>query len=350
MWSKWPVIYGKIGGVVDMETAYRWDVPSNSWQYLSQKGSYLALGSHSPIVANRIGDTLALHSAITGTTFSATKFVKWSKDGVNLLVGSNYAPYCIMFKRVGDSFSPTSFVTHSNNILLNADFSPDGNYLAIVEWASVNGNTLQIYKKQTDGSWVWLYLLASGTSSYTITSCSWSPDGSYFTFNEGTNLYVFKRTGDSFSQVFVGSMSTITELKYDPTGNYIIATSSSTNSTTLWHKNSETSFSSGGATIPSSTVGEVPYFSPNGYIYHVTNSSSLVYVLSYAGTNLSTVVSINPGVGTVTAMTMTPDGKYIALAAGTNVYLYTVSTDGKSLTLVGSCVTASIVNSMEFLN
>lgn len=82
-----PRIYSRINGVVDMETAYRWN--GSSWQYLSQKGHYVITNGQ---IWNRIGDNLSLHSSQSGfTPFDI------SKDGTYIITTEGY-----LIKRTGD--------------------------------------------------------------------------------------------------------------------------------------------------------------------------------------------------------------------------------------------------------
>lgn len=76
--------------------------------------------------------------------------LRFSPDGVYLVMINNERPFLEIYKRSGDSFTKLNNLSHmpsySNNPY-NADFSPDGVYLAI---ANEGSPRLIIYKRSGD--------------------------------------------------------------------------------------------------------------------------------------------------------------------------------------------------------
>jgi len=109
-----PLVYSKIGGVLDMETAYMWN--GSSWVLLSQKGSYIAYTS------------------------------QWAGGGSSSYYDSNFDIY--NFNTSNNELTlnarfPLRATTSSGDMLLylNTKFTRDGNYL-------LHGD--KIYKRQGD--------------------------------------------------------------------------------------------------------------------------------------------------------------------------------------------------------
>jgi len=71
-YSKWPRIYSKVNGVVDMEDAQRWD--GSAWQWLSQKGHYLAFSpaAQNTFLYNRTDSLRVTRGHIVNCWSSAT--------------------------------------------------------------------------------------------------------------------------------------------------------------------------------------------------------------------------------------------------------------------------------------
>jgi hypothetical protein len=144
-----PMVYSKIGGVLDVETAYMWN--GSSWVLLSQKGNYVILGTNYPTgsasipVYNKTGDTFTNNISLSGGYRTLV-----SRDGSVVL--TNLTVYI----RNGDVFS-SAFTIPNNRIISGftanvsaASLSGDGRTIA-VEYNYYNNYTYfvtVIYKLQ----------------------------------------------------------------------------------------------------------------------------------------------------------------------------------------------------------
>ncbi len=90
-----PMVYSKLGGVLDIETAHMWN--GSAWVQLSEKGSYMIHGgSNGFSVYNKNGDTLTKGQELTATG----QMTNISKDGKFILTSSRN-----IYRRMGDVYS-----------------------------------------------------------------------------------------------------------------------------------------------------------------------------------------------------------------------------------------------------
>lgn len=209
-YSKWPRIYSRIGGVIDMEDAQRWD--GSAWQWLSQKGKYVVLGcftENNVFIYNRPTNTSLLpHDALPSLDLGSVFVVSWSLDGNYLVVCGNFHNYVSVYKRTGDAFTKLNItVPYKTGYIYDGSFSPDGNYLAICGVTSGSSGTpiTEVYKKQTDESWAAiatdLFTTTSGTNKH-IYGCRWTPDGSKLIISGRVNgVFWYQRNVDTFTQL-----------------------------------------------------------------------------------------------------------------------------------------------------
>jgi len=331
--SQFPLIYSKVNGAVDMETAYRWD--GSAWQYLSQKGKYVFSGftGASPYnhMYNRSGNVLIQHSDII-VPYSYPIYSKFSPDGVYLFVSIYSSPYLYAFKRIGDTFTQITFNLHLQNYIFDIQFSHDGNYVALCTYSLA---TCDIYKKQPDGSWVFLTSL-SGQYTY---CCAWSQDDSYLSFSGRYNyIYLYKKSGDTFTYLTINVIGTASssyykyKMEYDSTGNFIVCTSNTTPYINLLYKTSETTFNVMATTnygVPSQYTNVK--FLPNNYI--VLGAGGYLYIYSYTYNTFTYINTIVVGTN-VSSLDVNNTGTYL-IVGGTN-YMYMYSISGATLTLVNT--------------
>ncbi|MBE6830901.1 MAG: hypothetical protein E7519_11910 [Ruminococcaceae bacterium] len=197
-WNKWPRIYSKVNGVVDMEDAQRWN--GSAWQWLSQKGHYLAFQPNGyPLqLYNRTNETLVRHADISSTTTTNRQNAhSFSPDG-NYLASRDADGSLHIFKREGDSFVLNSTFGIGTSISTwQLKFSPGSDYLA---WLTDNG--LTILKKQSDGTWVILWdtpTMNPLINAHTPYCATWA--GNLLIVGGGLGyVYVLSRSGDGFSR------------------------------------------------------------------------------------------------------------------------------------------------------
>ena len=137
----------------------------------------------------------------------------WSPDSSILMVaGSNTSPYIGWYSVTGTGISTTFTLGSSANFTTTvsagvggSSISPDGNYLAL----QGGGNTLRIFSISYNGTATTFSsngITIGSQPSQVITKLAWSPNGQYLAGarNAGAttqNLYVYQRTGNTFTNV-----------------------------------------------------------------------------------------------------------------------------------------------------
>ncbi len=182
-----PMIYSKVGGVLDTETAYMWD--GSSWLMMSQKGAYVfsftANNTINNYIYNKNGDTLVQNSTFKDATSLYSWNTSYSADGTFITTGGRY-----IMKRVGDVFSLFYTVPIATYV---SGYTLDTLYNAKI---SLNGNRILAVYRAYDGSSAYpcvvsyLYngttfvqealILMTQSSISTIFGFEISPDGSFF--------------------------------------------------------------------------------------------------------------------------------------------------------------------------
>jgi hypothetical protein len=128
MYINRPLVYSKVGGILDIETAYLWD--GVQWILLTQKGSYVSLAPFGTAkIYNFYNDILTLN---TSYTIASNNTGKLTGDGTYLLTNTT------VYKRTGDVFDlyftlPLSVLTAESVSVsvTNPSISKDGQTLVM---------------------------------------------------------------------------------------------------------------------------------------------------------------------------------------------------------------------------
>lgn len=198
---KWPRIYSRINGVVDIENALRWD--GSNWQWLSQKGKYIFENvpyQNLQFAYNRAGATLSPHSAIC--SLSTPYDTCSSLDGNYVVFTNNSRGGVYLYARNGDGFNYVTITGISTIVVCSAALSSDGTYLAVLAPGTSSGSNdgyLTVFKKQANGTYAYLANVATGF--YNFRSVRFTTDDNFLfvTDMNGKNIIIYKRSGDSFS-------------------------------------------------------------------------------------------------------------------------------------------------------
>lgn len=348
--SKWPSIYSRIGGVIDIENAKRWD--GSAWQWLSQKGHYVMDGTG---IMNRTDATLTDYRAfISGSTYSAC---------IDTTLNGNYVARCSntttlqIISRSGDAFSLAYTFTTSDNYqrYTVCRFSPDGQYLAAVirRMDGVRGfGSVTIYKKGSTGVWSQLTTL----NRWDIhTSVCWNEDGSRLVImgnvyddDDGylaAGLAVYSRSGDTFTAV--KTLTTGYGFSYKDSHGLVMQGDS-----ILVNGNANSGSSRQVIVLITYSTGvrrQLVYASSTGYgISNVLSSKYLgnnVYAYTYnSGVSVSTFHLYNQNTGGVAQMsfdytcgfTVSPDNNYLFIYANgyLRIYSINITTSTPTITLL----------------
>ncbi|ROR28356.1 hypothetical protein EDD66_105298 [Mobilisporobacter senegalensis] len=205
-----PMVYSKLGGLLDVETAHMWD--GNSWKLISQKGSYLAIakGGSGPgyglSICNVSSDTYVRNvtTLAQGSTYSSN--TTYSSDGRYL------AHYNIVFQRIGDVYSSFWDVPSSVNLggltynsVSITTISGDGNTVASLYRNNGNNDYVIIIFKNNGNTFVQLTYFSIGYTN-SIFSISMNYAGTMIVYSaaasgssQGSIYAYYKNTDGSYS-------------------------------------------------------------------------------------------------------------------------------------------------------
>lgn len=228
----------------------------------------------------------------------------------------------------------------TNYIRKALDFSPSGDFLALGPW----GNTPRIYKRSGDSfNQLLTGVPTPGLNAY---SAKFSPDESYVVFSGGDyasngNLFIWLRNGDVFTRSAATTPSTnFTDVDVSPDSTHIALGCSSGNSPMVY-KRSGDSFSqlTSGVAIPYTSSNGVAYSADGLHLYVVAGSSasSSLAVLKRSGDTYTEITPkpTTPG-GIPQCVAASPDGRFVAVGTDTAPFLRLYSRNGDSLTLLAA--------------
>lgn len=260
---------------------------------------------------NRTDSSLVIHAGLPSFPVAVVNAVKFSLDGLYVFYALNVSPWLVGYKRVGDVFTKLALTANSSVASLDLAISPDGNYMA------VNCGTLDICKKQSDGSWLFL---VNKNFSYTTQGCCWSPDSAYLvvTLSNGSYILRLKRTGDTFTQLSNPTtlpLGICYKCQYSPDGNFVAVRINATPYIFCYHIVSDTQWDKivNPAVLPAGSGQPTDNICfANGYLYMscYQNAGVLIYTVAISG--LTYVNQINTSTSTST-MAISVDGKLLAI-------------------------------------
>lgn len=220
-----PIVYSKIDGLLEIETAYMWN--GSSWISISQKGSYLAYVDSETTIKiqnyNASTNELTNNTSITIPGLGLQN-VKFTRNGVYFIAGDK------VYKKSGDVFTlyysiPTYVNGYYGLVSKNSSLSEDGLILIIPQQ---NGATVGFVAMQNNGStfvfkqYATIGSTATNTTAITVNACvsasgtsvllSYPVSGSSGTYT-GTAIDLFISTNGTFQSSgtridsFVGSSS-----------------------------------------------------------------------------------------------------------------------------------------------
>ena len=237
-----PMIYSKIGGVLDIETAYMWN--GSSWILLCEKGSYAIFVNYTGIeIYNKIGDTFSLSQTFTDTGYGTVRSLppNISRDGRLFINGTK------VYKRIGDTYSlyytfPTGSTNFNGTVIQNIArlVTPDGSRIILVGYTVVNSNTYQ-YRVATyvdNGTTIVPESLSPVYANFDLTSAQFnSGHGAHkFVVNDagtfvavvasttsvGDHMMFFFRSGTSFEGVGYKITGTFYKTVLNSSGSHLI--------------------------------------------------------------------------------------------------------------------------------
>lgn len=353
-YSKWPRIYSRIGGVIDMEDAQRWD--GSAWQWLSQKGKYL-FGHFDDTqkfkVYNRAEAVLDGYREITYSTPTVVDRngdIEFSKSHVyvatatqNISTSNVYSTKFNIFKRTGDTYSllytTTIAGTTSGNPVLKIAWSDDDQYIALL-----------ITNSSTDNG---LYLITNdGSDNFSISSrvAPARMPGLYnYMIWVNHNLWV-DQTLQSVSNFAVSGgtfveQTAITGLQYYimhmvKYGNMMVCLASNSPSASsgswnvaLYKINSETSLSLVTyLSSASSTFDGSKNIAMSATQILVPKYSVGFRLLNYTSTSMTTVTDSVTGINYNNQVTFTPNGEYFfGIDTANHLNSFSVNSSGATL-------------------
>ena len=182
--------------------------------------------SRVPVVMYWDGAAYAMVSPASLQTIRYYRRAELSPDGEFLIITANYSsaydqsPYIWAFRNNRDepdlTFTPVDVNLSGNSLLtsygLQIAWSPDSAYFVVAKYVFKWNGTSQAFE-----------IIASLTDGALLYKAAWSPDSAYLavvTF--GDNAYIYKREGDTFTQVETLSHNgTMTALCWSRCGNHL---------------------------------------------------------------------------------------------------------------------------------
>ena len=174
---KRPIVYSKLGGILDVETSYMWN--GSSWVLLCEKGSYIMYSlrngsNYDTNIYNLINGYTPQFNAKLGTSTNVmTTFERLSQTGKYALANTT------IYKRVGDVWqSYTRLSTASHNAESSHRFAISDT--GICAFVNPNGNscTLNIFKDNGVDKFDFLTSAIFSSSSSYSPRLAMSPDAS----------------------------------------------------------------------------------------------------------------------------------------------------------------------------
>ncbi len=202
-------------------------------------------------------------------------------------------------------------------------FSPDDTYMAIGE------NNLKIYKKIDD---VYIKIAEPIATNPYVNCLHFSNDGLYLvaTSTNGSKLYIYKRNGDTFTQLPDPSTMPAQSgnVEFSPDSNHLAVVYSSTSPYGNIYKISEDTFMPITFSM-SSTVNYCVDYSPNGkYMAVGTTATGYVHVYLRDGDTYTKLANLSPTpASAVKGVDFSSDGKYLCCVHDTSPYLTIYSID-----------------------
>lgn len=199
----------------DIGWAACWN-PDSSRVAVAQRGN----GSTYPyvIVLARSGDTYSevanLMDASTG--FSRANGVSYNQNGTLLAVSANVNPGLSLYQVAGDTY--TKIVSPGSIPSANGSHCAFyGNYLAYCNMGAAASGPLTVYSAVGTT----LSIIFQNTTDNTASSCAWSVDGAYLAVDIGNNIVVYRRDGETFTEVMRESWSSYKTPAFTPTHMFV---------------------------------------------------------------------------------------------------------------------------------
>jgi hypothetical protein len=192
-----PMVYSKVGGVQDIETAYMWD--GSSWVMLSQKGNYVLVAGYDLLKLNNISGEATTEVQNLALPYNSSVAVSVTADGTYMVRNDS------IFKRSGNLYAAYPF---------------NKNYIAYGVSDYIKANNYPKFAFTGDGSALLVALICgNGTpNQFEVTLLTFKNDGSTFVATSYTRC----RTSAL-------SLAVITAIETDYSGD-VVALSYQTNS------------------------------------------------------------------------------------------------------------------------
>ncbi len=242
--------------------------------------------------------------------------VSFSPDGNYLAVASEGAPFLVIYKRNGDTFTKLpNPVTIPTGVSNGVSFSPDGIYLAV---AHREAPFLTIYKRNGD-----LFTKLPNPTSLPTgigASVSFSNSGEYLAVSHSANPYIsiYKRNGDTFTKLpNPTALPTNNGVKvvFSPDGIYLAVSYSSSPYIIIYRRNGSTFTKVVDVTpIPTSIIRGIAFGKNSNNLTLGLNSSPFLPTYEREGDIFSGGKSVDsPPDFRVLAVEYSPDRSFLAV-------------------------------------
>ena len=261
--------------------------------------------------------------------------VVFSPDGKILAVGSRSNALFLSDVNTGKQLHTLIESGYSNGTKPPISFSPDGKILASHIWEYVDGEAKRyLFLWDVNTGETLLQKLTEDKLSFTVSSISFSPDGSMLAIGSGNEIRFWDvNTGETL-QTLTGHTS-VKSISFSPDG-ATLATGSSDGTVQLWDVNT-------GETLQTlighaSSVKSIS-FSPDG----ATLATGSGNEIRFWDVNTGETLQILTGhTSSVKSISFSPDGSTLATGSGNEIRFWDVNTGETLQTLTGHTEVKSI--------
>ena len=284
----------------------------------SPDSMYLAVAhdtSPNITVYKRSGDTFTKLSALSST--GTGRGCSFSHDGTYLAVTSSISPYAIIYKRSGDVFTPLGGIPALPAGARDCMFSYDDRFVA---YSHTGAPLISVYERSGD-TFALVPALTTGGGSFG-NGCEFSFDGNLLAIAKQSSPYMhlYKRSGDIFT-LMVGTPTLSgysLGFAFSHDGVYLVA---GYNNTKIFKRSGDSFIEVSIGTIVSPSAHTFDFSYDDTYFALDKSGSPYIEVYKKIGDSFEALSALSAPEGSVNDCRFSPDGRYLAVAHSTPPYI-----------------------------
>ncbi|MFB9244941.1 WD40 repeat domain-containing protein [Massilia antarctica] len=343
--SSYPALYGAVGpaaaGIIKLAAPVSPPVASSAGCAFTADGQILAMAQATApylILFKRSGDTFS-RLPLAAPPSSFTYKVAFNADNTLMAVAHSASPFLSMYKRSGDTFTLSSVLTVNPAATSKAvAFSPDGNFLACGD--DTSGINLRLYARNGES----FYLVGIPAPKSNVFSIAFSADGLYMAvaLQSAPTVMMYKRAPNGLSYVALPDQTVpapngVYGVAFSPDGAVLGAALSSGSYLCLFSRDGDKFTKLPDPAILPTGQSTNLAFSPDGGTLAVGHGTApFLTMYTREGTTFTKWPSYTTPGGGVQHIAYTSDGAYFALGMSEAPYMavYSVPYDAATQFLV----------------